>query len=117
MSKHDKPAGIRALAARGTALVAICRKCGKKLGGGFGKDGDVSLAKALRCDFDLGKGKRAIVRLVETGCLDICPKGAVVVIAGDRPGETLLIPGGTSTDDVAVRLGLFALMPRTELAS
>ncbi len=117
MSKHAKPTGIRALKARSTALVAICRKCGKKLGGGFGKDGDVSLAKALRRDFDLGKGKRASVRLVETGCLDICPKGAVVVVAGDRPNEMLLIPGGTSIDDVAARLGLVALLPRTELES
>ncbi len=117
MRTHDKPAGIRALTARSTALVAICRKCGRKLGGGFGKDGDVSLAKALRRDFDLGKGKRASVRLVETGCLDICPKGAVVVVAGDRPGETLLIPRGTSTADVGARLGLSALLPPTELAS
>ncbi len=117
MSKHPERAGIPALAARSTALVAICRKCGKKLGGGFGKDGDVSLARALRRDFDLGKGKRASVRLVETGCLDICPKGAVVVVSGDRPGETLLIPRGTSTDAVAARLGLMPLLPRTELAS
>ena len=117
MGKHDKPAGIRALRARSTALVAICRKCGKKLGGGFGKGGDVSLAKALRRDFDFGKGKRASVRLVETGCLDICPKGAVVVVAGNRPGETLLIPSGTSTGEVAARLGLIALVPQTELAS
>ena len=116
MGKHDKPAGIRALAARSTALVVICRQCGKKLGGGFGKGGDVSLAKALKRDFDFGKGKRASVRLVETGCLDVCPKGAVVVVAGDRPGETLLILGGTATSDVAARLGLIALVPQTELA-
>lgn len=117
MSEHAKPGGIRALAARSTALVAICRKCGKKLGGGFGKGGDVSLAKALRRDLKLGKGKHASVRLVETGCLDICPKGAVVVIAGDRPGETLLIAGGTPINEVAARLGLITLVPRTELAS
>lgn len=97
---------IRALAARSTSLVAICRKCGKKLGGGFGPRGKQSLAKALRSDLDLGKGKRATVRLVETGCLDICPKAAVVVIRGGAPGEVLIVAARTPVAEVAQRLEL-----------
>ena len=97
---------IRTLAARSTRVIALCRKCGKKLGGGFGTGGKLSLAKALRRELDLPKGKRARVRLVETTCLDLCPKGAVVVIDGARPFETLLVHGGTPVAAVAARLAL-----------
>jgi len=101
-----KHGAIRTLAARSTRVVAMCRKCGKKLGGGFGSGGGQSLAKALRRELGLPSGKRARVRLIETACLDICPKGAVVVIDGGRPNETLLVPGGTPVALIAARLAL-----------
>ena len=97
---------IKALAARSTSLVAVCRKCGKKLGGGFGPKGKASLAKALQRELVLGKGKRARVRVVETGCLKYCPKGAVVVLRGGVPGEVLIVPRETPVLEVAARLGL-----------
>ncbi len=99
---------IRVLPSPATVLVAICRKCGKKLGGGFGKDRDRSLAKTLRADLGLAKGKRAAVRFVETACLDICPKGAVVVVRGDRPASTLIVARGAPSALVATELGLIA---------
>lgn len=97
---------IRALAARSSSLVAICRKCSKKLGGGFGDKGNMSLAKALMRELDLGKGKRAKAWLVETGCLKYCPKGAVVVLSGGTPGEVLIVPKNTQVLEIAARLGL-----------
>ena len=52
------------------------------------------------------KGKRATLRIVDTRCLDICPKGAVAIIDSNNPGEVMIVPAGTSTDAVASRLGL-----------
>lgn len=78
-------APVRAIAVRtipvaATRLLAICGKCGKKLGGGFGAGGDRSLGKALKRAVPGAKGKRAGLRIVETKCLDICPKGAVALV-------------------------------------
>ena len=39
--------------------VLVCRKCSKKLDGGFGPDGDERLAKALRKRLSLKKGRKA----------------------------------------------------------
>lgn len=97
---------IRAFATPATSLVAICAKCGKKLGGGFGADGDRSLGKALRRALDLPKPKRARVRIVETRCLKLCPKGAVAVIHDSDPGSILIVAAGTPVDAVARHLGL-----------
>ncbi|MGI4880112.1 MAG: hypothetical protein ACRYG4_21785 [Janthinobacterium lividum] len=101
-----KPRAIRAVDTPATELIAICRKCSKKIDGGFGPDGEHSLAKTLRNALDAGKGKRARLRIVETGCLDICPRHAVVVTQGQRPGQLLIVPAGTPVDVVADRLGI-----------
>lgn len=87
-------------------LVAICGKCGKKLGGGFGPKGGDSLGRALTRLLDLPKPKRARVRIVETKCLKLCPKGAVAVMAGSTPGAILVVPEGTPTMMVVERLGI-----------
>lgn len=73
-----KPA-IRTVATCSEILVAICKKCGKKVGGGFGDGGTASLRKALTKHLDLPKWKRSPIRIVETGCMKLCPKGAVAV--------------------------------------
>lgn len=68
--------------------VLVCRKCAKKLekkGLGFGPGGK-SLAKRLR-EGGAGKGRKARVGVIEVPCLDICPKGGVVVIDSRRPRE------------------------------
>jgi hypothetical protein len=97
---------IRAIAQKSASVVAICGKCGKKLGGGFGPGGKQPLGKALAKALHLPKPKLARVRLVETKCLKLCPKGAVAVIDSRNPGSILVIPARTPVRDVAETLGL-----------
>lgn len=97
---------IRAVTHQAASLIAICGKCGKKLGGGFGADGNQPLGKALRRALNLPKPKRAAVRIVETKCLKLCPKGAVAVVDSRDPATILVIPAGTPVLAVAARLGL-----------
>lgn len=91
---------------RGTVLV--CAKCSKKVGGGFGADGDTPLAKALRKRLSLKKGRKAEVGVVEVRCLGVCPKNAVTVVDAARPGEWLLVGAGADLDGLAAELGLAA---------
>ncbi len=83
--------------------VLVCGKCSKKVGGGFGPKGKTSLAKALRGLLGLGKGRKARLGVVETKCLGVCPKRAVVVA---RAGAWLVVPEGTDVARVAGELGL-----------
>ncbi len=91
--------------ARWTKAVLVCAKCSKKLDAGFG-DGDKPLAKALRRHLKLKNGPKAAAGVVEVKCLDVCPRGAVVVVDSDRPGDWLLVRPGDDLDAVADRLGL-----------
>lgn len=86
-------------------VVLVCGKCSKKVKGGFGEKGRTPLAKALR-QRTHGKGRKAGYGVIETGCLKLCPKGAVVTVDGARPGEWLLVRPGTPVEEVAERLGL-----------
>ena len=97
---------IRRIVTPATTLVAICGKCGKKLGGGFGARGVQPLGKALRKALDLPAPKRSRIRIVATGCLKLCPKGGVAVIQGSDPGAILVIPAEMPVLDVADALGL-----------
>lgn len=97
---------MRTLATRTERLIAVCAKCGSKVGGGFGEGGKRSLAKALRRSDGVGKGKRASIKVVETRCLGICPKRAVVMVDGARPGEAVIVPVGTPVDAVLDLLGV-----------
>lgn len=88
----------------------VCRKCSKRLGGGFGVDGDESLARVLRRELGAGKkGKRARkarAGVIEVGCLDVCPKGAVVAIASAEPGQWRVVPRRTPVAEIIAALGL-----------
>ena len=97
---------VRTVTTRSARLLAICGKCGKKLGGGFGKGGKTSLVKTLRRDLVAAKGKRAAVRIVETRCLGVCPRQAVAMIDGRVPGAVLIVARGTDVGTVAGRLEL-----------
>ncbi|MBC7506155.1 MAG: hypothetical protein H7267_10595 [Sandarakinorhabdus sp.] len=99
---------IKTVPAPAAAIIAICGKCGKKLGGGFGPTGETSLGKALSLALGLPKPKRANVRIVETKCLKLCPKGAVAVLDGHDPGHILMVPAGTPMATLVHRLGLHA---------
>jgi predicted metal-binding protein len=94
----------QAVRAEWRQVVLICRKCSKKLGGGFGPDGDQSLAQALKRSSGGGKKRKAPRGVVEVGCLDVCPKRGVVVIDADRPREWLIVQEGTPVADVEARL-------------
>ena len=97
---------IKAVPTPAVALIAICGKCGKKLGGGFGASGNEALGKALGKALHLPKPKRAKVRIVETKCLKLCPKGAVAIVDGNDPGHILVVSEGTPVSTIIHRLGL-----------
>ncbi|MES2337557.1 MAG: (2Fe-2S) ferredoxin domain-containing protein [Pseudomonadota bacterium] len=93
---------IRHLRSEWQDVVLVCGKCSKKLDGGFGAKGRTSLAKALRSALKLGKGRKATAGIVETKCLGVCPKRAVVVA---RSGDWLVVPAGTDIARVTDGLG------------
>lgn len=84
----------------------VCRKCSKRLGGGFGPKGRTPLAKALRKHLDVKKGRKGALGIVEVKCLGVCPHGAVTVINGKAPREWLLVKAGADLDDVAEAMRL-----------
>lgn len=88
-------------------VVLVCRKCSKKLDGGFGPDGDMTLKKALRKYLHLKKGKKGRkgeLAVVGADCFDICPKGAVVAVNAAEPKRLLVIPSGADLFEVKARL-------------
>lgn len=97
---------IRAVTTPADRLLAICGKCGRKLGGGFGPGGRQRLGKALARDLGLPKPKRARLRIVETKCLKLCPKQAVALADSAQPGVLLVVPAGLATTDIIAALGL-----------
>ena len=104
---HDKP--FKRARSDWTEVVLVCRKCSKKLDGGFGEDGDQRLAKALRKSLKAsgsGKGRKAKVAVIEVGCFDVCPKNAVVAVRASNPGDWVVVPRGALTQAVTGRLGL-----------
>lgn len=88
--------------------VLICRKCSKKLDGGFGPEGDERLAKAIRKHLALKKGRKAAAGIVEVGCLGVCPKGAVTVVNGADSREWLLVRPDADLDELCDILGITA---------
>lgn len=83
--------------------VLICRKCSKKLGDVFGPNADMRLAKALKREGG-GKKRKAAFGVIETGCLDICPKGSVTVIDTRSPGRWHLVKKGADVRELVRRL-------------
>ena len=83
----------------------VCRKCSRKLGGGFGRKGKHGLARTLRDELK-ATGRRRALRVIEVGCLSLCPKGAVTVVGPVQPGAVLAVPKRTEAAEV-----LAALLP------
>lgn len=90
-----------------TDVVLVCRKCARKLDGGFGPEADQPLPQALRAAIARHEGgkpmkkprrKGAQVAVIEVPCLDICPKNAVIVIPAGAPGLWLSVPRGADLD-------------------
>lgn len=104
MSKTPQP--FKVSKTRWNEVVLVCRKCSKKLEGGFGPDGDKTLKKALRRYLHAGKGRKADLAVVGADCFDVCPKNAVVAVNARRPEELLIVPAGADLFEVKARLGL-----------
>ena len=71
--------------------ILVCKKCTKKLKGGFGPDGDQKLAKILRKTLNAKKGRKGNFGVVEVPCLGVCPKGGVVVVDTRCPGNWRIV--------------------------
>lgn len=93
----------RAVRSNWERALLVCGKCSRKLGGGFGPKGKTSLAKMLRREPGLGKGRRARIGVVEVKCLGICPKQAVTVVDTGDPTRWHLVPKGSGGEE-AMRL-------------
>ena len=89
-----------------SGTILVCSKCSKKLKGGFGPKGKQPLAKALRKELGLRKGRKGRAGVVEVKCLGVCPRGAVTVVNGARSREWLIVPEGADLGAVAAELGL-----------
>ncbi len=97
----------RKIKSRWKGAVLVCSKCSKKIKkGGFGPDGDKTLAKALRKHLHVGKGPKSPAGIIEVPCLDVCPKKAVIVVDGRHPEQWLLVHPGANLDVLAHELGL-----------
>ena len=88
------------------AVVLVCRKCQKKLDGGFGPDGDKTLKKALRKYLKAKKGRKSELAVKETDCFDVCPKDAVIAVNAAEPKRLLIVPAGADLFEVKAKLGL-----------
>ena len=112
MGKKIKPPSspIGARQASWRDLVILCRKCGGKLKGGFGDEGRDDLRSILRQALRQA-GRRRDVRIIETGCLGVCPKRAVVVLRGSMPGQLLIVPQGQPAASVLDSLGIIPAPP------
>lgn len=84
--------------------VLICKKCQKKLKGGFGPDGKDRLAKALRKKLPARKGRKGRLGVVEVPCLDVCPKKAVMLVDSRRPDVWRIVRPGADLDMLAEEL-------------
>ncbi|HVF94115.1 MAG TPA: (2Fe-2S) ferredoxin domain-containing protein [Sphingomonas sp.] len=76
------------------SAILVCGKCSKKLGGGFGKKGKTRLGKAVRQLLGVRTGRRASIGIVETRCLGVCPRNAVVVVDSRQPDSWMVVPKG-----------------------
>ena len=87
------------------ATVLVCGKCARKLKGGFGPDGGKPLRKALKRELKSGAWGRK-VRVVETSCLDLCPKRRQVAAspASLAEGRLLVVEPGAEPARVLAAL-------------
>ena len=99
-------ARLKTVRSNWSGTILVCAKCSKKLDGGFGPKGKTSLAKALRKELGLKKGRKGAAGIVEVKCLGVCPRGAVTVVDGSHSREWLIVPEGTDIATVVGELGL-----------
>ena len=90
-------------------VILVCRKCGKKLRGGFGAKRKDDLKAVLRQALREA-GRRHDVRVIETGCLGVCPKRGVTALNASHPSAIHVIPAGMD-GEAAARTLLRGLHP------
>lgn len=84
-------------------IILVCAKCERKLKGGYGPAGKKDLSKVLSRALDDGGAR---IGVVETLCLDVCPRGGVTTVLASRPGQFTVIPAETPIDEIMNTLGL-----------
>jgi len=102
-ARMSKPPAIEVTPTPWREIVLVCRKCTRRLDGGFGKKHREPLRGELKTALR-SAGRRREVRVIEIGCLGLCPKGAVTVAIASRPGELLAIPKGSDPQALIDRL-------------
>jgi len=105
MSKKHKAIAGEIITAKGPwrEVLLVCRKCSGKLKGGFGPKEKDTLPDAFKQVLRDLKRRRD-VRVLEVGCLGVCPKDAVTVVRGSAPAEMLVVPEGLDLMLLASRL-------------
>ena len=104
MAKHKAaPGEILTVDGPWRDALLVCRKCSRKLDGGFGPDGTDTLPRAVKHALREA-GRRREVRILEVGCLGVCPRNAVTVMHGADPGRMLVVPEGLAPDLLLSRL-------------
>ncbi len=78
-----------------TGLIAVCAKCGRKLGS---EDISNDLKKELK---SLAKGSGQSIRVVTSSCLDICPDDRIA-ISYTSSGETRSVTVEEGTDPTRI---------------
>jgi|JI10StandDraft_1071094.scaffolds.fasta_scaffold121633_3 hypothetical protein len=104
----DSSTAITARPTHWRETLLICKKCSKKVKGGFGPKSRMRLRKALAEAMKLREGRHAAIGLIEVGCFDLCPKRAVTVAKGTEPGKLFVVPRGAALDAIIAKLGLAA---------
>jgi len=84
-------------------VAMVCGKCSRKLKGGFGKKRKQDLAQVLKGALKEA-GRRRELRVVEVGCLGLCPKRAISVVTSAQPAYFMAVPEGTDPALVLARL-------------
>ncbi len=75
-------------------VIVVCRKCTRKLDGGFGPDSELTLPRALKQSLR-ETGRRHTTRIIETKCLGVCPKNAVTILSASAPAKLYTVKAGT----------------------
>ena len=102
-ARMSKPPAIEVTPTPWREIVLVCRKCTRRLDGGFGKKHREPLRGELKTALRAA-GRRREVRVIEIGCLGLCPKGAITVAIASRPGELLIVPKGSDAKSLIDRL-------------
>ena len=94
---------IELIATKWRSAVIVCRKCSKKLHGGFGLDGKRDFSRVLKEELRRADQHRT-TRIVESKCLGLCPKNGVAVIPAQNPGTMLSVPAGADLLKILAKL-------------